>query len=151
MKKLIAVLIIAMVQISDSAYAGFFGASNYEECMSDGKVGRTNAEISLLHKNCQKKFPVLSTLSAKKITKIKCDFSDKLIDDFYLVLNPQKKTAIFQKDKKGKITSVTSSKVSTFFEDNEIGNFIITVDYIDGRAIFKVSDEINYASCEEVK
>lgn len=68
-KKIISIL--AML-ISLNASAGLFGASTFEECMSDGKVGRTNAELNLLKAKCRKEFPVLPKLYALKNARISC-------------------------------------------------------------------------------
>ncbi len=147
---MIRICILIGFFFSASANAALFGASTYEECVSDGKSGRTNFEMQALSRKCRNDFPKLSNLAAKKLTKIKCEFSDKLNEHFYLSLNPKNKLAVFQTDKKGKITSISSSKVSAYFTNNEIGDFIISVDYVNGSAVFKVNDSVAYASCEEI-
>ncbi len=47
--------------------AAWFGASTYEECMIDGKIGRTNAELTVLRQYCMSKFPKKAN---KKIAKL---------------------------------------------------------------------------------
>jgi hypothetical protein len=144
-------ILIGFFIFSVSTNAALFGAKTYEECVSDGKIGRTNFEMQALSRKCRKDFPKLSNLAAKKLTEIQCEFSHKPNLDFYLSLNPKSKIAIFQTDKKGKITSISSSKVSAYFKDNEIGDFTISVDYVNGSAVFKVNDSVSYASCEEIR
>jgi hypothetical protein len=56
MKKLITLLLTVALLIANTAQAALFGPSNYEECMVDGKVGRTNAELYELRKYCRSKF-----------------------------------------------------------------------------------------------
>jgi hypothetical protein len=65
-----------------------FGPSNYEECMVDGKVGRTNAEISLQMRMCRKNFPLLPNISRKGVGIIRCaDYSDKSSSVFSIKQN----------------------------------------------------------------
>ena len=86
MKNLIVITFLALMLISSlNASAGLFGASNFEECMSDGKVGRTNAELYLLKKNCQRKFPKLPKQYAMKDATILCVSSDKSEQDTYQI------------------------------------------------------------------
>jgi hypothetical protein len=62
--------------VAINANAGLFGASNYEECMNDGKVGRTDIEMQMLHLKCQKQFPKLPKLFKMKDSTILCVSSD---------------------------------------------------------------------------
>jgi hypothetical protein len=60
-----------------------FGPSNYEECLADGKIGRTNSEIAVQMKMCRKKFPVLANLSKNGAGLMKCtDTNDKTFVQF---------------------------------------------------------------------
>ena len=55
-----------------------FGPNNYEECVADGKVGRTSAEIGLQMQMCRKKFPLLPKLAKAGTGLINCaDYQDK--------------------------------------------------------------------------
>ncbi|MEI8363623.1 MAG: hypothetical protein WCG35_10455 [Betaproteobacteria bacterium] len=63
--------------------AGLFGASNYEECMSDGKVGRTEQEMQVLNLKCQKQFPKLPKLFGMKNSTVFCVSSDGNAKDTY--------------------------------------------------------------------
>ncbi len=60
------------------ASGNFFRPENYEECVSDGKVGRSNLELSAHKSMCRKKFPVLSKIANYGTGKIQCvDIHDK--------------------------------------------------------------------------
>ena len=73
MKNLIIIInVLFLTFISFNANAGFFGASNYEECMNDGKVGRTEQEMQVLDLKCQKQFPKLVKLYNGKNSKLHC-------------------------------------------------------------------------------
>ena len=65
-------LILVMLLATGNADAITFGANNYEECMSDGKVGRTNDELHLLMNKCHLAFPKLPKLHAMQNAKILC-------------------------------------------------------------------------------
>ncbi len=79
-------VLLALPKISFAV--SLFGPSNYEECMVDGKVGRTNAEISLQMRMCRKNFPLLSNISKKGIGIIRCaDYSDKSSSVFSIKQN----------------------------------------------------------------
>ena len=64
--------ILFFLLISSKSQAAWFGPSTYEECMNDGKVGRTTSELNLLKNYCQKKFPKLPKLHKLKDANIKC-------------------------------------------------------------------------------
>ena len=66
-----------MLLATGNADAITFGANNYEECMSDGKVGRTNDELHLLMNKCQLAFPKLPKLHAMQNAKILCVGTDE--------------------------------------------------------------------------
>ena len=82
MKKII---VLTALLLSQTANAGLFGASTYEECMSDGKVGRTNAELRLLTDKCRKEFPALPKLYALKNARISCVSADRQTTYIYKV------------------------------------------------------------------
>lgn len=67
------IVLIFTFLFSLSANAWLFGPKSYEECMNDGKVGRTNAELYELRKYCRSKFP-------QKIKELK--FEEKLSKTF---------------------------------------------------------------------
>ena len=128
--------------------AGIFGPNNFEECMVDGKVGRTRVEIALLRVSCRKRFPALPSLAANKSTKLFCTYESL---QFPLSLNTQNKTATLNNGREGQITSITLTKViSTFGEPAE---FSISVDYMDGALEFQFKKDAtpSYGRCEEEK
>jgi hypothetical protein len=50
-------LFFLLIFIVSNAYAGFFGASNYEECVLEGLKDASNStSAQLLHKVCKEKF-----------------------------------------------------------------------------------------------
>jgi hypothetical protein len=57
--------------------------SSYEECMSDGKVGRTTIELGLLKNFCENKFPDLKKLFNKLDASLVC----RALDTSGVVLN----------------------------------------------------------------
>jgi len=71
-RSLATILIVLALQPSPSQGVSLFGPDSYEECVSDGRVGRTNAEIATQMQMCRKKFPVLKKLKARKSGEIKC-------------------------------------------------------------------------------
>lgn len=80
MKKIITALLTAALLIASSAYAWLLGANSYEECINDGKVGRTTAEMSALSTKCYNQFPKLQKLSINKDVSLVCrDINEKSI------------------------------------------------------------------------
>ena len=85
---------VILMGIHHFATAGFFGPSNFEECMSDGKVGRSTAEIFQLRKNCQKKFPKLPSIANGNNRPVQCFYQGS--PDIYSVqFNKKDNTATF--------------------------------------------------------
>jgi hypothetical protein len=88
MKKIIVFcsLFSALIYTPNSSQAWIFGPSNFEECVSDGKVGRSNMEMRALHDLCRKKFPNKTQLKPEKYklkkayegrdSKIVCESTD---------------------------------------------------------------------------
>jgi hypothetical protein len=77
MKKILLLLTMLFPIIS---HAALFWASNYEECINDGKVGRTSEEMSALSKKCYNQFPKLRKLSLKKDVNLVCrDINEKSV------------------------------------------------------------------------
>jgi hypothetical protein len=62
----------SLLLISFNVNAAWFGASNYEECVADGKTGRSNRELALLASKCRKQFPILKKLYEMKDSTIVC-------------------------------------------------------------------------------
>ncbi len=73
-------ILIGFFIFSASANAALFGASTYEECVSDGKSGRTNFEMQALSRKCRNDFPMLEKLSKKKDVILFCrDVDEKAV------------------------------------------------------------------------
>ena len=66
------ITVLFLLFTASFAQAAWFGPSTYEECMNDGKVGRTSGELGLLNKHCQKKFPKLLKLHKLKDAYLTC-------------------------------------------------------------------------------
>jgi hypothetical protein len=80
----IKILLGGFIGFPISAIAiSIFGPSSYEECLADGKIGRTDSEIAVQMKMCRKKFPILPNLSKNEVGQIKCtDTDDKTFIQF---------------------------------------------------------------------
>lgn len=90
-----------------------FGPSSYEECLADGKIGRTNSEIAIQMKMCRKKFPVLLNLSRNGVGLIKCtDTNDKTFIQFSL-----RGKQIIQETGKGSFSITIKNSQFIRFED----------------------------------
>ncbi len=70
-------ILIGFFIFSVSANAALFGASSYEECINDGKVGRSVSEMTALQIKCHSQFPKLHNLSLKKNVNLVCRDSDE--------------------------------------------------------------------------
>ena len=71
-KNFLIVFMFLLGQSKASLGVNLFGAANYEECVADEKVGRTNAEILSQMQMCRKKFPILKKIKAGKYGEVKC-------------------------------------------------------------------------------
>lgn len=69
-------LLISLFSLPTISHAALFGASSYEECVNDGKVGRTNFEMRALINKCRKDFPMLPKLAKKKEANLVCRDTD---------------------------------------------------------------------------
>lgn len=153
MKNLIIINSLVLTLISLNASAGLFGASNFEECMSDGKVGRTNAELVMQSNKCRKSFPKLPSLKTKNAKELYCTLSTS---KFSIYANMNNKTAKFQSNGQGAIDKITSDKVIFKFDKrdnislqkNEV--IYVDVNYLIGTFVFRMGENVLYGSCEEV-
>lgn len=78
-KSLAVLLLVFFGQIfflACSANAGIFGPANYDECVNDGKVGRTPAELRNLYEFCASRFPKLPKILRKGRSDVNCFFDD---------------------------------------------------------------------------
>ena len=80
------IIVIVLSFIPIVANAAIFVASNYEECVSDGKVVRTNVELKLLMDKCRADFPKLPKLYALKNAEISCIDADKKSTTSYAII-----------------------------------------------------------------
>lgn len=162
MKNLIIINALVLTFISSNANAGFFGASNYEECINDGKVGRSVAEMSALSAKCYSQFPKLHKLSLKKDVDLICrDSNEKAIYAFKIkgskVKLDKKPNTVFIK------TSHDKSQMTFIGDGNDkdskqavkiygsispiYGSGDIKVEYVDGSK----SDFVYNFTCYENK
>lgn len=78
--RLLGIFIFFLPTLSNAA---LFGSENYEECINDGKVGRTAAEMKVLSTKCYNEFPKLYDLSIKKDVNLVCrDIDEKNVYRF---------------------------------------------------------------------
>jgi hypothetical protein len=89
----VSIAVLTSIWISP-VYAGFFGPSNFEECMSDGKIGRSTAEIFQLKKSCQKKFPKLPSIANGNNRPVQCIFQGSP-DVYSIQFNKKDNTSSF--------------------------------------------------------
>jgi hypothetical protein len=106
MRKVLFLLLLVPNLVS----ASLFGPSNYEECMTQGKTGRTDAELALKHKECRKKFPKLPSIKFKKDKFVSCTYSQQRTTHFNI--------------------SVDSKAISGKFNDSLIAVSVFTDQYV---------------------
>ena len=79
--RLILIVLILVQNFIGNSYAWPLDPSNFDECMVDGKVGRTNEEISIQFNYCIKKFPAIPSIPKNKDIKLAClDDRDKVLE-----------------------------------------------------------------------
>ena len=142
MKKII---VLTALLLSQTANAGLFGASTYEECMSDGKVGRTNAELRLLTDKCRKMFPALPKLYALKDSKFSCIDNDTNIKDEYEIIENN-----MYRVKLKLLATRTKEKITTTENIHNAGTGknmkgLLTINTLDGTATFYIKD-VNFST-----
>jgi hypothetical protein len=154
-KKLFLLLILLFPVVANAA---LFGASSYEECMADGKVGRTNAELQVLRNKCEKQFPKLAKLYGMKDSTILCLSSDNSAQDTYKI---SKNYLITESGKNLKLDLRTADTIilkSLWAEDNVTKKPLpttLTIKPLNGSAtieIFETKEFINpkiYYMCTE--
>lgn len=121
MNQKLELVLIGLLLMPILSFAGFLGPSNYEECMSDGKTGRTPQELGLLKNACLTKFPHLKKTYKGQNVNLTCRddqdtsihivsiksnkvFIDTLHKDFLITLRNKDKL-IFQDNVQDKITN----------------------------------------------
>lgn len=123
-----------------SASAGLFGPSNFEECMSDGKIGRSTAEIYQLRKSCQKKFPKLPSIKNGINAPVKCVFSGST--DVFTVQYNKKNNSVTINDAPKAVILYTDEKLVIGIGPKEPP---IEINYLSGDLSFLNS----YGKCSE--
>ena len=125
--------------LSLPAVAGLFGPSNFEECMSDGKIGRSTAEIYQLRKNCQKKFPKLLSIKNGTDIPVKCVFSGST--DVFSIQYSKKNNQAAMNGKPINLVIFTDEKIVL----GGVKEPPIEINYLSGELSFSNS----YGKCTE--
>lgn len=142
-----------MLLTFNTANAALFGASTFEECMNDGRVGRTNAELRILKNKCEKQFPKLQKLYSLKDANISCEGKDTNgIVNYRISKN---KLSLSHLNSTFPILVRTKEKllIKGFFLKNEKLNkdilATLTIFPLDGSAFIEVEGFISSMNCEE--
>jgi hypothetical protein len=144
--RLITILLFLICGASEAA---LFGASNYEECMSDGKVGRTNAELRLLTDKCRKEFPALPKLYALKDSRFSCVDNVTTTKDEYKVVKNNMYRVNMHRAKK-LLATRTKEKITSIEDVHNTGTGkdmkgLLTINTLDGTASFYIED-VNFSA-----
>jgi hypothetical protein len=59
-KKLALLAILSI--LASASYAGIFGPKTFDECLDDGKTGRSPQELNIRRNSCRAKFPLMPKL-----------------------------------------------------------------------------------------
>jgi len=144
-------ILITLFLFPLTAFAQIFGPKNFDQCMNDGKVGRTNAELALKHKECRNKFPALPSIKNKSNKDVDCQifnsnfvFTAKVKNDGSVTISD------FTTDKIS-VISFTNEKLLVKWKKKEVGDVYFELDYING--IFKISSDSKSDSgeCSETR
>jgi hypothetical protein len=131
---------LSLLLFGINARAGLFGPSNFEDCVSDGKVGRSNGELFQHMKSCQKKFPKLPSIKDGNNKSISCIFSGS--NDVYTAqYNKRNNTASFN-GKPENVIIFTDEKLVLGAGGNKP---TIEINYLNGELKFLSL----YAKCSE--
>ena len=143
-QKLIFISLLLMPILS---FAGLLGPSNYEECMSDGIIGRSPQELGLLKNACQNKFPDLKKTYKGQNANLTCRddqdasihivsiksnkvFIDTLNKDFLITLRNKDKL-IFQDNIHDKSTNDSATLYGEINPQDGFG--VIKIVYKDSK------------------
>ena len=114
MNQKLKLILISLLLMPILSFAGLLGPSNYEECMSDGKIGRSPQELGLLKNACLNKFPDLKKTYKGQNANLTCrDDQDASIHNVSIKSN---KVFIDTLDKDFLITLRSNDKL--IFQDN---------------------------------
>lgn len=125
-------IFLTLLLVSTSSQANLFGASTYEECVEDGKVGRTNMEVRNLRDKCRQKFPLLSNLYKNNKANITCLFEngDELqiaINDKNVVINGRQGRFVMRTAEKIVVKDFNAAKVNA-----RSLNSVLEIDMLEG-------------------
>jgi len=125
-------------------YAQIFGPRSFEECMSDGKTGRTSAELSIKENECRKRFPKLSALAKRSDKPFQCVLPDNRTVTFRYF---HTKKQIRVEDSIHTVLFINDEKI--VFREDSVG-FQTTINYLRGSGFIEVKDSIVAGlSCHE--
>jgi len=136
MKKLLILLFL----MSQDSYSGIFGPSSYEECVSDGKTGRSEKELSLLIDLCSSKFPKPKSIFNHSGNFVRCQISKKNnYINFKVKVNSDKTSEIenYTGYRYGKVISSNNNRVETLFKNISTEESIEFVIINDGVTFMK--------------
>lgn len=133
--------------LSSASNAALFGPNSYEECMSDGKVGRTNAETRNLHLKCRQQFPVLVNLYKKNKSDLVCMLSngDELlikVDKKNIYVNKSLSKFIMRTNQYLVIKDLNAAETT---DDKRLLNAVWKIDMLEGL----ISAKFSYADTDE--
>ena len=137
--------------LQNDVYTKLFTPSTYEECMNDGKVGRTNVEIKN-HKNfCQKKFPALPSIKNGNKKEVLCKLENYDVNWVFKISVDKKNNSAFFENRKVELSSFTDSTVyMTWKAGKDKKKIYMSVNYIDGSfATNREGENSNYGTCSE--
>ena len=150
--KLIPIFILFF--LTNNAYANLFGPSNYEECVADGKTGRTNSELGFHMDKCLIKFPKVPSIFKGTDKYVLCRFSNDRRFGFDIKAN--KKTNLAKVNNNdlisdGKVTSFGRDNVEFIFVKNNVKKEVVLIE-IDNAGNFSYRDEkgVYSGTCVEV-
>lgn len=145
-KSLTGIFLFLVVGVT-TANSALFGPDNYDECMSDGKFGRSNNELGLLESKCRSKFPVLPKLYSMKNSSIVCIRDDN--DDTLTYTITSKGMAL----KNSKITFpiyyrssekvVVKGNIVQKINTKQTYPSIFTLDNLYGKATIEFNDKVS--------
>lgn len=113
------ILLSFLLLTTSYASAQLFGPKNYEECVSDGKTGRTNAELAVHMDNCAVKFPSVPSIFKGNDKFVLCSFSSDKRFGFEIKASKKNNSATiknFDNLGAGKVSIFNKEYVELIFE-----------------------------------
>ena len=148
------IYVVAFMLASFTANAAWF-ATSFEDCINDGKVGRTNAELEILKQTCRVKFPKLPSIQKGAGKAVSCAVKqDDFVSSMSVSVNKSKMKAKFGSTEVY-VESFTDESVQlsvrTSKNDKEDFKFIINYLYGTAEMRFTQLKETAYIECNENK